>query len=286
MLAETVKDIGKLTFRFIASLVNAAPGPVRGFIVEVCAFSFYAASSLKRRNVARNLAAAGRPATRSNVYDIFRLHTTNIVEMFASSRWRDEKLGEWFELEGREELDRALAGGRGVILVTAHLGSWELSALYIRSLGYRLHVVAGVQMNRLLTGAVKEAKEKRGIEVINPDDSGRKYLKVLQSNGILALLVDGNIYTGGVDWPFFGRPTHLPDGPVRLAKASGAPVLGGYCRRIGNKRFKIRFECIIDARELETLSEREALVKMYGAVERFIGENADQWCVFRRIWGD
>jgi KDO2-lipid IV(A) lauroyltransferase len=281
-----VKDIGKLTFRFIAYLLNGAPEFVRGFIVEVCAFSFWSVSPGKRRNVAGNLATAGRPATRSTVYGVFKLHTTNIVEMFASSRWNDEKLSEWFEFDGRAELDRRLAAGRGVVLVTGHLGSWELSARYLSSLGYHLHVVAGVQMNRLLTGAVKEAKEKRGIEVITPDDSGRKYLRAFQSNGILALLVDGNVYTGGVEWPIFGRPTRLPDGPVRLAKASGAPVFGGYCRRIGNKRFKIHIECIMDERDLETLSEREALARMYGVIERYIAENADQWCMFRRLWED
>jgi KDO2-lipid IV(A) lauroyltransferase len=285
MLAETVKDIGRLTFRFIATLANSAPGSVRGFIVEVCAFFFYAFSPGKRKNVAENISAAGRRATRSAVFGVFRLQTTNIIEMFASSRWKDEKFREWFEFEGREELNRAMAEGHGVILVTAHIGSWELGALYIQSLGYNLHVVAGVQMNRLLTGAVKEAKEKRGIEVINPDTSSRKILKVFQSNGVLALLVDGNVYTGGVEWPLFGKKTHLPDGPVRLAKASGSPVVGGYCRRIGNKRFAVHVESILSARDLEALSESESLGKVYGAVERFIADNADQWCIFRRMWG-
>ncbi|MDD4856925.1 MAG: lysophospholipid acyltransferase family protein [Candidatus Krumholzibacteria bacterium] len=257
---------------------------MRRLIVEVCAFVHYALSTGKRRSTAENIAATGRRATRSMVFGVFRLHTGNIFDMFAASRWNDEKFREWFVFEGREELDRALAARRGVILVTAHLGSWELGAIYLQSLGYRLHVVAGVQMNRLLTGAVKDAKEKRGIEVINPDNSSRKILKVFQSNGILALLVDGNMYSGGVEWPLFGRTTHIPDGPVRLAKASGAPIVGGFCRRTGNNKLSIHVECILSAGDLETLSEKESLSKMYGAVERFIADNADQWCIFRPMW--
>ena len=206
--------------------------------------------------------------------------------MFAASRWRDDSLRDWFEFEGRGDLDRALVEGRGVVLVTGHFGSWELCAIYLRSLGYRLSVVAGIQMNRLLTGALKEAKEKRGIVVINPNDSGRSYLKALQSNGILVLLVDGNIYTGGVSWPLFGKPARLPDGPIRLAKAAGAPILGGYCRRVGDTRCAIHIERILGSHELETQSESEALARTYGTIERFIGENVDQWCIFRRIWGD
>ncbi|HVO76506.1 MAG TPA: lysophospholipid acyltransferase family protein [Candidatus Bathyarchaeia archaeon] len=285
MLAETVKDIGKLTFRFVASLASSIPGPVRGLIVDVCAFFFYVFSPGKRRNVKENIEATGGVATRRAVYGPFRLHTTNIVEMFASSRWNDETIRDWFTFEGREELNRALAEGRGAVLVTGHIGSWELGARHLQSLGYNMHVVAGVQMNRLLTGAVKEAKELRGIEVINPDNASRKILKVFQSNGILALLVDGNVYTGGVERPLFGRLARVPDGPVRLAKASGAPIVGGYCRRIGNERFAIHIEAIVSARDIKALSDEESLAKVYGAFERYVRENADQWCIFRSIWG-
>jgi len=285
MLSETVKDVGKLTFGIIATLADAAPSPMRGAIVVVCALLHYLCSPGKRRNVAENVAATGRQATRLAVFNIFRLHAANIYELFASSRWKDETLAKWFEFEGREELNRALAEGKGVILITGHVGSWELSALYLQSLGYNLHVVTGVQMNRLLTGAVKEAKEKRGIEVIHPNGSYRQILKVFQCNGILALLIDGNVYSGGVEWQFFGRKTRLPDGPVRLAKASGAPIIAGYSRRLGKERFKICVESIVNARQVEELSEGEMLATVYRTLERFIADNADQWCMFRRIWG-
>jgi lauroyl/myristoyl acyltransferase len=285
MLLEIVEDIGKLTFRLIASLANATPVAVRGGIAGACACFGYVFSRAKRRNVAENIEAAGLPATPGRVFGIFKLHATNVIEMFASSAWENETILGWCELEGRVELERALAGGKGVILVSVHTGSWELGARCLRALGYPLHVVAGVQMNRLLTGAVKEAKEKRDIEVIGPDDSYRKLLKALASNGVVILLVDGNIYTGGADLPFFGRATRLPDGPARLSRTSGAPVLGGYCRRMGNKKHKLHVEHIMSAGEIESLSDRDALARIYGAVERFIGQNADQWCMFRRLWG-
>jgi len=285
MLAKTVEDIGKLTFRLIAALANAAPAPVRGVIVGVCACIDYVLSRAKRRNVAENIAAAGLPATPGRVFAIFKLHATNIIEMFASSAWENDTILGWFKIEGRNELDRALAGGKGVILISVHTGSWELGARCLQALGYRLHVVAGVQMNRLLAGAVREAKEQRGIEVIGPDDSYRKLLKALASNGVVVLLVDGNIYTGGVELPFFGKATRLPDGPARLSRTSGAPVLGVYCRRVGNKEHKLHLEHIMNAREIESLSERDALARIYGAVERFIAHNADQWCMFRRLGG-
>jgi lauroyl/myristoyl acyltransferase len=285
MLAEIVEDIGKLTFRLIAVLARAVPASVRNGVAVLCAGVEYTLSRSKRNNVAENMAAAGLPPTRARVFGVFKLQATNVIEMFASLAWDDDTIVGWCDLEGREALDRALAGGKGAVVVSAHTGSWELGARCLQALGYRLHVVAGVQMNRFLTGAVKEAKEKRGIEVIGPDKSYRRLLKALAANGVVILLVDGNVYTGGIDLPFFGRIARLPDGPARLSRASGAPVLGGYCRRMGTRAHRLHVEHIMDAREIEADAEREALTRIYGAVERFIEPNADQWCMFRRIWG-
>lgn len=260
---------------------------MRGLAASVCAWFHYALSIGARRNVAGNLAGAGRrPPSRGAVLGVFRQHANNIIEMFASSASQGTALPAWctFDFEGREELDRALAAGKGAILVTAHVGSWELGALSLRALGYDLHVVAGIQMNRFLTGAVKDAKERRGIQVINPEDSYRKLLKALAAGGVVALLVDGNVYTGGKEVVFFGARVRMPGGPVRLAKASGAPIVGGYCRRVGNGAFKVHLERIADAGAVEELGEDESLARVYGAVERFIGENTDQWCMFRRFW--
>jgi hypothetical protein len=100
MLLKTVEDIGKLAFRLIAALANAAPVPVRGGVAGVCACIDYVLSRAKRRNVAENIAAAGLPATPGRVFRIFKLHATNVIEMFASSVWENDTILGWFKIEG------------------------------------------------------------------------------------------------------------------------------------------------------------------------------------------
>jgi lauroyl/myristoyl acyltransferase len=284
ILMKIVEDIGKLIFRLVARCADVVPNGVRESTARACALFQFAFSPQKRKNVTENISRTGKPATVRSVLGIFALHSRNIIEIFSSSLWKEDAITRRFEMEGKDALDQALAEGKGAILVTAHIGSWELGALYLQALGLDLHVVAGVQMNRLLTGAVKEAKEKRGIQVINPDDSYRKLIKALAANAIVALLVDGNIYSGGTDIAFFGARARVPDGPLRLARASGAPIVGGYCRRLDSRRCKIHIERIMKAHEIESMSERDALNRVYGTIERFIGQNADQWCMFRRFW--
>jgi len=284
ILIQTVDALGRTLFRLAANVASALPEGARGVVADGCAFFLYLFSPARRANVRENLTVAGSPPTRGRVFGIFRLHSRNIIEMFASSRWGSDEILRRFDVDGAAVLDEALAGGRGAILVTGHIGNWELGALYLAAVGHRLHVVAGVQMNRLLTGAVRDAKEKRGIEVINPETPYRRLVRALESNGVVALLVDGDVYTGGTDVHLFGKRMKLPSGPVRLSGATGAPIIAGYCRRLAGETYRVHLEKVLDAGEAASLPEEQSLAKVYGAVERLISENVDQWCIFRRFW--
>lgn len=283
-----MERIGKIIFKITAIILSTLPEAITTVLIRLSAISLFAFSPGKRRNVRRNLSIAGmrrEEITNRHIMKIFENQTRNTFELFASTRWSDEKIAQRFTIEGKEIMDEAVALGRGTILVSPHVGNWELAAIYLNSLGYKLYVVAGVQLNRLLTGAVREVKEKRGIEVISPDDSYRKFFKALKSNGIIALLLDGDVYTSSVRLKFFGRETDLPRGPVSLSRKSGAPIVGGYCRRLKNGRFHIFCEKILDGKELEEISNEEAKKKVYNHMENYIKMNLDEWCIFRNIWG-
>ena len=280
-----MERIGTFIFRLTAAVASTLPGGARGALADAAAAVSYASSPARRSSVRENLSNAGSPAGQRAVFAVFRHHARNIIEMFASSRWSDEQIRRRIGIDGGEALDEALKAGAGVILVTGHIGNWELGALYLASLGHRLHVVAGVQMNKLLTGAVKDAKEARGIEVVNPSTPYRRLLRALASGGVVALLVDGDVYTGGREIRFFGRSVKAPDGPVRLSRASGAPIVAGYCRRLGENRYRIHLETVLQAGEASTLPDDQALGRVYGALERYVSDNADQWCIFRPFWG-
>jgi KDO2-lipid IV(A) lauroyltransferase len=257
---------------------------MKGLVAETSAQLHFILSPKKRENVRANLSAIGGPPSQRHVRSIYRNHAENIIEIFASDRWNEAEIEKRIIVEGGEALDRALDGRRGVILVTAHLGNWEIAALRLSSLGCDLHVVTGVQMNRLLFPAVRDAKERRGIGVINPEHSYREIFRVLSSNGVVALLLDGDVFTGGREVEFFGKPTVLPAGAIRLSRKTGASIVGGYCRRLEGGRYRIRLEPILTSREASMMTDSEALAALYGRIEQYIRSNSDQWCIFRRLW--
>ena len=209
-----------------------------------------------------------------------------MTEILAASRWDAETIRNRIPNADISIIEEALQRNRGVILVTVHTGNWELAGLYLNQAGYRMHVVAGVQMNRMLTNAVKEAKQRMGIEVINPHYSYRRLFKALDGNGIVALLLDGDLFTGGAPVELFGKRINMPRGAVQLSERTGAPIIGGYCRRLDHDRYHIHLEKILDPETDGPIGDEESMRRLYGRVEEYIARNSDQWCMFRDFWGD
>jgi len=286
MLGSIVDGISELTFRSIATVLDSAPVGARSLFADIVALIDFAVSPGKRTCVRRNLSGVGAPAGGSNVLEIFRHHAANMIEMFASSRWSPDEVSKRIEYADTAVLDDGLRGRKGIILVTVHVGNWELAARFFSHLGYGMNVVAGVQMNRFFTGAVKQAKERWGIRVINPEHSYRRLFRALSANELVALLLDGDIYRGVVEVELFSRRLVMPRGAVRLSAASGAPVIGGFCRRVGRERYRIHLERILSADECRKGPENEMQERLYRRIEDFIAKNSDQWCIFRDFLGD
>jgi len=148
--------------------------------------------------------------------------------------------------------------------------------------GYTLHAVAGVQLNRWLTPAVRETKSELAIHTVSPEDGFRKLIRALERNELIALMVDGDVYSHGVSVELFGRETRFPAGPGVLAQRTGALIVAGFCERTGPGKFRIRIEPALDPATFPTTAALHQAVAT--ATERHIREHVDQWCIFRGVW--
>jgi KDO2-lipid IV(A) lauroyltransferase len=194
---------------------------------------------------------------------------------------RDELLGA-VEVRGREYLEEAAARGRGVILCCTHIGNWELAAVVLAHWGYTLTAVAGVQLNRWLTPAVRETRAELAIHTVAPEDGFRKLLRALERNEMLALMVDGDIYNHGIPVEMFGRETRFPAGPGVLAQRTGALIISGYCERVRPGRFRVMIEPPLDPATFASTAALHAAIAELG--EKHIRAHLDQWCIFRPLW--
>jgi KDO2-lipid IV(A) lauroyltransferase len=213
---------------------------------------------------------------------MMRSHNRMMFEFFRLPHLTREELLQAVEVTGREHLEQAVARGRGVVITCTHVGNWELAAVVLAEWGYVLHAVAGVQLARWLTPAVRETKSELAIHTIAPEDGFRKLLRALEHNDLVALMVDGDIYSHGVSVDLFGRETSFPSGPGVLAQRTGALIICGYCERLSPGRFRIVMEPPLDPAAFPDTASLIAAVA--STSERHIREHLDQWCIFRPLW--
>jgi lauroyl/myristoyl acyltransferase len=236
----------------------------------------------RRAILGANLAVAQgfqRPSTTTDLDSVIARGFENHAR--ALFDWLRASAGHRMELEipGVEALDRALAAGRGAILGTVHVGSWEAAAIELAARGYPLTVVTGEQLGRLAP-AVRRHKAAQGIAVVRPADGMRDLYRHLARNRILILLLDGDIWRRGQPIPFLGRPTVFPWGAERLARSTGAPLLPAVMRRSEPGRLRAQIYPALDLAP-DPAATMRALVE---PLERAIAADPDLWCLFRRLW--
>lgn len=132
------------------------------------------------------------------------------------------------ELRGKEHIDAALAVGHGVILLTGHLGNWELYGSRLAAEGYPLNVIARAQRDDQITNYIRRTREGTGMKVLHRGVAVRNSLRALKNNELLAILLDQNAGDDGVFVDFFGHLASTAPGAAAFALKTGAAVIPGF----------------------------------------------------------
>jgi KDO2-lipid IV(A) lauroyltransferase len=284
-----------LAFNAACRLSSALPAGTRRAIAHTLSAAQYRFDRRRREAVHANLRAladGGHAGLRDAgsreraARRIFESYLAFLLEFLAQGRLDARAIAERIRFRGMELLYGALAGGRGAVITVPHLGNWEVAGLAVARLGFPIHVVTGVQFHPLLARAVRSAKERARILVSTPTDGFLPLLATLRAGGLVALLVDGDVYARAVLAPFFGRRVPFPAGPALLARRSGAPVLHAHAERNGADRLLICFDGLDapDRRLPLTEDVTRLTAGVAAAQERNIAAHVEQWCIFRTIF--
>lgn len=278
--------MSRLVFGWLTSLIAALPLAVGYGLADLLAEVHFRFFPSRRHAALANLATMLPGLSRREririVRRMMRSYNRMMFEFFRLPHLERETLLRAVEVEGREHLENAVARGRGVIITCCHVGNWELAAVVLAHWGYTLHAVAGVQLSRWLTPAVRETKTELAIRTVAPEDGFRKLWRALERNELVALMVDGDVYSHGVPVEFFGHEMRFPAGPGVLAQRTGALIMPGVCLRTGPGRFRIVMEPALDPAAFPSTQALNAAVA--AVTERHIRAHLDQWCIFRPLW--
>jgi Kdo2-lipid IVA lauroyltransferase/acyltransferase len=134
-------------------------------------------------------------------------------------------------VDGWEHMDAARAGGRGALLVTGHLGNWELGGSYFAARGVAIDAIARHMSNRIFERYLTRVRQRFGVTVVFDEQAVRQTPRSVKANRIVGFLSDqGVLGLASAYVPFFGRLAKTPRGPAAFARTGdlhrrGAPAV-------------------------------------------------------------
>ncbi len=274
-------------YRFGQSLALFFPVKIAYLIAIVVSDVHYLFNFKDRAGVLANLKVIFPDKTTRQLRRIrkrmFRNFAKYLVDFFRFTRLDKEYIKANIEVKNIHYLDQALQKGNGAIVLSAHLGNWELGGVVVGLLGYPFYVVALAHKHKKVNDFFNFQRESKGVKVIPLGKAVKASLSVLKENKLLALVGDREFTKGGVTVDFFGKPTLFPQGPAAFALKVGAPIVPGFMVRNPDDSFTLQFEKPIEG---QNYNLNELVTQYKIIIENYIRKYPDQWYMFRRFWVD
>jgi KDO2-lipid IV(A) lauroyltransferase len=218
---------------------------------------------------------------------VFRNICIMMVEGFSLPKLK-KRLDDIIEVKNIERVDEVLKQGNGSVVISAHLGNWELIAMYFAQKGYPSNVIARPIYYKKYDEWVSAIRNSMDVNVIYRTESPKKVLRVLKNNELLGILADQDIDSvEGVFVDFFGKKAYTPSAPVKLAIASGAPILPMFIIRQGagcKHTIFVEEPIIIDGHADKQKAVIENTQKWSDVVESYVRKYPEQWVWMHKRW--
>jgi len=273
--------ISYLLYRTASFFARILPRAWSTRIAAAIAFLFFAFRPAIRRNVRTNLERLGLSGRRT--FPVFRNFSRAVTDLLRLSHLSVEGLAALCTVQGLENLDRALAKGRGAIIFAPHLGPWEIAGARIASLGYGMHTVALEHPSARVTRFFSAIRRKWNFIDYPLRSCAVGLMKALYRGETVVLLVDRNFSGRGTRFRFLGSEVFLPDGHITLALRSGAPLVPScsYYTEDGTIEIAIGEEVAVQSRDTSTAAIGNACLER---IEEFVKRHPDQWFAFDHLW--
>ena len=273
--------------RFLAWMARLIPARAVGFLLGWLAFSVL---RVRRRVVLKNLEQAlglrGAEARRLAA-DLYRHLGAGAVELLRAPGNTPAQAKELLGPEGMRRLDTVMAQGRGVLVLTAHLGHWDLLACAAAQAGLPLSVVTRRIKAGWLDRFWSGLRETCGVKLLPDSGSAGRIISRLRRGEMVGYVLDQH-QPGGLAVPFFGRPAATSDSLARLARATGSPVVAAYLIRQPGGGFRLEVSDPLPAiQDLEgNKGERiHEATRIYAeTLEQAIRRWPEQWLWLHRRW--
>ncbi len=191
------------------------------------------------------------------------------------------------KMDGFEVIKDSIDRGQGVVVVTGHLGNWEIGGAAMAAWGVPVDVVVARQRNKLFDGHIVRSRKRLGMNVIPREVARAKVLESLRAGRVVGILGDQDARKAGVFVDFFGQPASTARGPALFALRARVPlVVGIVVRDPGPRpRYSLNFRRVEFEATGDLRTDVLALTQAYTArLEYFIREAPEQYFWLHKRW--
>jgi KDO2-lipid IV(A) lauroyltransferase len=276
----------------IRSLVRILPHRAVHGLGSAIGIIFYTLDAGHRRLAIANLRAAFPHRSQAECRELarrtFRHFGRLLTVLLKFSTMGPAQMRARVEFDGTERVEDAHALGKGVLLFTGHFGFWELNALVHALELPPLAVLARALDNPRLNELLERIRTATGNSVIYRRGAVRRVLRVLGSNGAVALLIDQHIQAAdAVIVDFFNRPAATTSALASIALRTGAPVIPVFALPLPGGRYRMVYEHPVAPPVSEDPADlREFTQRCTDVLEMYVRRHPDLWLWMHRRWRD
>lgn len=278
-------------YEFLFVLLQIIPEKCAYALIKFLASLAYLLVGKQRKIVLRNL-ATGLPELderqrRLIAKQMYRHLARNAVEFARFRKIRDSgRFEELVKFIGREHLEKVVSLGKGALVLTAHLGNWELLAAKFVYDGHKVSVLARKASYEKYESLLDGMRKIAGVDAVDRDNI-REILRRLQKGHFIGILSDHDIpKLDGVFVNFLGKPAYTPTGIIKLSMKTGVPVLPVFIVRKRDGCHIINIEPPLDI--VQTIDKKNDIIintqRYTEIIEKYIRKYPDQWMWFHNRW--
>jgi KDO2-lipid IV(A) lauroyltransferase len=280
-----------LGYKFLEVVINAVPFSIVQTIGKLGGRIFYFLFFARRKIAVSNIQTAFPEKTKNEVRILARRSFENIgmtlFEFLRLKKITGKQLERIITYDDNKFVSKTYNQNKGTILLSGHIGNWELLAARIGvSLFHPLKVIIKTQHNEKVNREINRIRTKFGNEVIPMEQAIKVAMSTLKEQKFLALLSDQSAPKESVYVNFFGRNVATFKGPASFCLKTRAHLFMLFCIRQKNRTYKVLCEEIMYD-DLQEYSEENVQIltqRHTATLENIIRQHPEQWLWMHRRW--
>ena len=297
-----MSEKNKMQHQSKMSKPNGLSGSIKTFIVNVpknyiakagniLGGLVYLLDARHRRIVRRNLKFTHPQWSENHIrklnFRIFQNMGMTILEICQMAFFSKKDILRKVRIKGEKNLLNTIKSPQGVIMISAHIGNWEMCSLFLSCYMQKSVVVVAQNQPNIIERIIHKLRTSTGNVIINKKGAMIKLVRTLRKGKMIGLLIDQGTSRGeGVDVTFFGRKTNATYAASLLAARYNCPVLPVYCIREPDAKLTVVVE---PALKLHKTADVHADLQtntqiMTNSVEKIVSLYPEQWFWFHKRW--